>query len=83
MGRIVCFGPVGVRVGLRNGALSCGFVCVVAPEDVTELIGRVEQMIDLTIDAVHLLPTCAAWWSGLVVRGQADATPDKPSWAAL
>lgn len=59
------------------------FVCVVAPEDLSEMISRVEGMIDLTTDAVHVLPTCAACWSRLVVRGQADATPDKPYWAAL
>lgn len=40
-------------------------------------------MIDPETDAVHLLPTCAACWSRPVVRGQADATPDKPYWAAL
>lgn len=59
------------------------FVCAVSPDDLTEMISRVEQMIDPLTDAVHLLPTCAACWSRLVVRGQADATPDKPYWAAL
>ncbi|MGH3936678.1 MAG: CRISPR-associated endonuclease Cas2 [Pseudonocardiaceae bacterium] len=59
------------------------FVCVVAPDELTEMIDRVEKMIDSATDAVHLLPSCAACWSRLVVRGQADATPDKPYWAAL
>ena len=47
------------------------------------MVGRVEQMIDPDTDAVHLLPTCATSWSRLVVRGQADAAPDRPYWAAL
>ncbi|MDQ3154404.1 MAG: CRISPR-associated endonuclease Cas2 [Actinomycetota bacterium] len=59
------------------------YVCAVAPEDLNEMISRVEQMIDPTTDAVHLLPTCAACWSRLVVRGQADAAPDALYWAAL
>ncbi|MGH3975943.1 MAG: CRISPR-associated endonuclease Cas2, partial [Pseudonocardiaceae bacterium] len=36
------------------------FVCVVAPDELTEMIGRVEEMIDPATDAVHLLPSCAA-----------------------
>ena len=47
------------------------------------MVSWVEQMIDPDTDAVHLLPTCATCWSRLVVRGQADATPDRPYWAAL
>ncbi|MGH3998886.1 MAG: CRISPR-associated endonuclease Cas2, partial [Pseudonocardiaceae bacterium] len=30
------------------------FVCVVAPDELTEMIGRVEEMIDPATDAVHL-----------------------------
>ena len=56
---------------------------MVAPEELSEMVSRVEQMIDPDTDAVHLLPTCATCWSRLVVRGQADATPDRPYWAAL
>ena len=59
------------------------FVCVLAPEDLTEMVSRIEEMIDPATDAVHLLPTCATCWSRLVVRGQADATPDRPYWAVL
>ena len=59
------------------------FVCAVAPEDLDDMVSRVEEMIDPRTDAVHLLPTCATCWSRLVVRGQADATPDKPYWAVL
>jgi CRISPR-associated protein Cas2 len=59
------------------------YVCMVAPEELSELISRVEQMIDPDTDAVHLLPTCATCWSRLVLRGQADAAPDRPYWAAL
>ncbi|MGH4022600.1 MAG: hypothetical protein ACRDT0_25865 [Pseudonocardiaceae bacterium] len=59
------------------------YVGAVAPDDPSELISRVEEMIDPRTDVAHLLPTCAACWSRLVVRGQADATPDRPSWAAL
>ena len=47
------------------------------------MVSRVEKMIDPDTDAVHLLPTCATCWSRLVVRGQADAAPDRPYWAAL
>jgi len=59
------------------------FVCAVSPDDLSEMVGHVEQMIDPVTDAVHLLPTCAVCWSKLIVRGQADTTPDKPYWAAL
>jgi CRISPR/Cas system-associated endoribonuclease Cas2 len=59
------------------------FVCAVAPDDLDEMVSRIEEMIDPNTDAVHLLPTCATCWSRLVARGQADATPDKPYWAAL
>lgn len=59
------------------------FVCVVAPEELNDMVSRVEEMIDPTTDAVHLLPTCAACWSRLIARGQADATLDKPYWAVL
>ena len=59
------------------------FVCVVAPEEMDEMVGRIEEMIDPDTDAVHLLPACVTCWSRLVVRGQADATPDKPYWAVL
>lgn len=59
------------------------FVCAVAPEEMNEMVGRIEGMIDPDTDAVHLLPTCAGCWSRLVVRGQADATPDRPYWAVL
>ena len=60
-----------------------GYVCVVTPEELSELVSRVEQMIDPATDAVHLLPTLAGCWSRLVVRGQADATPDRPCRAVL
>jgi hypothetical protein len=55
----------------------------VTPEELSELVSRVEQMIDPATDAVHLLPTWAGCWSRLVVRGQVDVTPDRPHRAAL
>ena len=36
---------------------------MVAPEELSEMVGRVEQMIEPDTDAVHLLPTCATSWS--------------------
>jgi len=56
---------------------------MVASEELSELVGRVEQMIDPDTGAVHLLPTCARCWSRLVVRGAADAAPDRAVLAAL
>jgi len=59
------------------------YICAVAPGELSEMVGRVEQMIDPDTDAVHLLPTCATCWSRLVVRGQADPAPDRPYWRAV
>lgn len=55
----------------------CARLCGSPPDGLSELLGRVEEMIDPMTDAVHLLR------GRLVACGQADATPAKPSWDVL
>ncbi|MGH3940498.1 MAG: CRISPR-associated endonuclease Cas1 [Pseudonocardiaceae bacterium] len=81
----------GTRRG-RWSSLTCGrkvtrssavvLVCAVAPEDLDDMISRMEDMIDPRTDAVHLLSTCDL----LVPAGgpQPDRRdPDEPYWAVL
>ena len=59
------------------------FLCTLTPDDQTELITRLTDMIDTNTDSIYLIDLCRTCWDTAHVIGQTTVTPPPLYWAVL
>jgi CRISPR-associated protein Cas2 len=59
------------------------FVITLSHDDLTELTGRLRNLIDTRTDAIHLVSLCSTCWTGIGALGQATVDPDQLYWAVV
>jgi CRISPR-associated protein Cas2 len=59
------------------------FVCTLDDTALTDLTGKIGEIIDPDTDAVHVFRQCAGCWTDVRVLGQATVDDDPYYWAVL
>lgn len=59
------------------------FLLSIPDEDLTELVGKVEALINPKEDSFHVFRQCATCWESHDVRGQADTPTKELCWTVM
>lgn len=59
------------------------FLCTLTSEDQTELVDRLNEMIDTRTDSVYFVDLCGRCWATVQVLGQATVAPPPLYWAVM
>lgn len=59
------------------------FLCELGPEELTDVVGRIGDLIDPQTDALLALKLCATCHDGATFLGQYHEPPSSPCWIVL